>query len=62
MSKKKSFVLHTEEGEQVVVTLGGFDYCIGNDVNGSAICLMGETINVIESPSTISRMLNELED
>lgn len=59
---KKSFILHTEEGEQVVVTLGSFDYCCGNDINGSVVCLMGETIEVVETPTQISKMLNELED
>lgn len=61
MSKKRSFVLHTVNGDEVVVTLGGFDYCCGSKER-TVVCLMGEEFSVIETPAIVSNLLDELED
>lgn len=61
MSKKRSFVLHTIDGDEVVITLGGFDYCYGSK-EGTIVCLMGAIFQVIESPAVVSNLLDELED
>lgn len=61
MKKKKSFILHTKDGDEVVVTSSSFDYCYGNP-DGTVICLTGEEFIIQETPSEVSNFLDEMED
>lgn len=61
MGKKKSATVHTVDGEELTFTATSFDYCCG-DNEGSIISIGDERFDIIETPSVVSKLLDELED
>ena len=61
MGKKKSVTVHTVDGEELTFTSVSFDYCCG-DNEGSIISISNERFDIIETPSVVSKLLDELED
>lgn len=62
MKKKKSVTVHTTDGQELVFTSCSFDYCCGNPDGSSYICINGEGYEIVETPSVVSNLLDELED
>ena len=54
MGKKRSATVHTVDGEELTFTSVSLDYCCGNS--------NGEKFDIIETPSVVSELLDELED
>jgi hypothetical protein len=61
MGKKRSATVHTVDGEELTFTSVSLDYCCGNS-NGSLVSICGEEFDIIETPSVVSELLDELED
>lgn len=62
MKKKKSITVHTADGQELVFTSCSFNYCCGKRGGGSTICIDDIEVDIIETPSVISNLLDELED
>lgn len=63
--KKKSFILHLDEGEgeeELLVTQQGFDYAVSKDGVTTVALADGNEFDVEESLQEISELLEDLED
>lgn len=62
MKKKKSVTVHATDGQELVFTSCSFDYCCSSPDGGSYICINGDKTEIVETPSVVSNLLDELED